>query len=1169
MKNNQFDRDWITQFYCDLSFAIHLSQIFQYYSSNVIRDSKQISVQFENFFETQGNLPHFSKSLNEVDLEKAFKHSLEKYKEFKHLTINIEAREIVINTVYEKRKQLSRYDLLHTADRFWKDRESETRLYAELFRFIRGDLKFTSNIVNIFRICSENSQDLFLEGIKLSESDLKQRYKHSIEQCQSNQNWTNWEVEAGIETFIEACLLQRTLRVVHDKNSLNGYPLLRWRGKTDFWFILSLVFNLQTEVEGLSLLFGGGFPICNPPGNNIIISGHIGTGKTIFASSLAFEVASKQGLAIYISLEQDVSLLENIYGSFGWNVHPDVNFLKITNFEGETELNKMVSFVEKVVENKNGAIILCNNTPGGLSDLHDFIDIVVCQFGRKEELDIKTITIDPINSVRGLKEMEKGQLRQNAERMFERVKQSGFCGIFLTEEIPTIGQYSFEHSLADTVIQLSVSNEEYKKRLIEVTKSRVVPCIRGKSRFKLSKGKGIEIFPSGAAIASIKRGRQFETSRIWLESGIKGLDELLGGGAQTGTITSLIGNAGCGKSTIAINWLINGARKNQPGLYFSFVRQSDEFENLVTDVGIEEFTNISSIKDRNKAVTPLLKVVNLPVEGLTSGKIFYEIETWTRLNKRKGVSPFRIVIDDLSYLEIAVAGFSSIDQFLPALIEIVRTDKIGVMLCFSNERKQEKLTHLENEILIASTNVLEFLQVGIEGQQHFAVYTKKCKNPDYDRETREVVLKNNQISIEPSFSLFSDVRKGTPTPIEIDIYLHDAYETQKKYNNFLIKRLRESTTNKISLHNQPVYSLELSNLTTNPYIEKNIRIMQIDEPYFQSLNESDVLQLPRQSFVDEDDLLECCKRNAINSDGKSYKGFPFFINLPLMLCRGENSEDLSQLPWGQFVDKIKEFDTNQKKDDPEELSFEFVKGTAENYNCLFFEILFSNDKTITKQKIEKQKFREFLETYGLNSAIIFWELCHKAHVKAKSSEYSAMNLNAAPGGIENIRFCKKAKYQRIWYSTLSSLSNEINFDQYYLSRLPGALETFGTWYMVIPRNCASPNFATKIVSTICSKNNAIERFEQGIGIPPYESLFLDKISSKKSILDFALNEMKESASSAFSRGIIPEYPTFARVFSFYLQRLLELSDDKAEPPKKEIKNYFTRLLSEITPHLKH
>jgi len=70
---------------------------------------------------------------------------------------------------------------------------------------------------------------------------------------------------------------------------------------------------------------------------------------------------------------------------------------------------------------------------------------------------------------------------------------------------------------------------------------------------------------SGAAWKSIRawlhRSTNLGFSPKQLKSGIPELDNLLGGGLDSGTSTLLLGPAGCGKSTIAVRYAVSAAEQ--------------------------------------------------------------------------------------------------------------------------------------------------------------------------------------------------------------------------------------------------------------------------------------------------------------------------------------------------------------------------------------------------------------------------------------------------------------------------------------------------------------------------------------------------------------------------------------------------------------------------------
>lgn len=71
-------------------------------------------------------------------------------------------------------------------------------------------------------------------------------------------------------------------------------------------------------------------------------------------------------------------------------------------------------------------------------------------------------------------------------------------------------------------------------------------------------------------------------------TGIDGLDEITGGGLPTGRSTLLCGAAGCGKTLMAMEFLVRGAMQfDEPGVFFAFEEQPEELTDNVRSLGFE------------------------------------------------------------------------------------------------------------------------------------------------------------------------------------------------------------------------------------------------------------------------------------------------------------------------------------------------------------------------------------------------------------------------------------------------------------------------------------------------------------------------------------------------------------------------------------------------------
>lgn len=71
-------------------------------------------------------------------------------------------------------------------------------------------------------------------------------------------------------------------------------------------------------------------------------------------------------------------------------------------------------------------------------------------------------------------------------------------------------------------------------------------------------------------------------------TGIDGLDEITGGGLPRGRPTLVCGAAGCGKTLLAIEFLVRGAMEfDEPGVFMSFEETSEELAQNVASLGFD------------------------------------------------------------------------------------------------------------------------------------------------------------------------------------------------------------------------------------------------------------------------------------------------------------------------------------------------------------------------------------------------------------------------------------------------------------------------------------------------------------------------------------------------------------------------------------------------------
>src|SRR5450759_1389370 len=71
-------------------------------------------------------------------------------------------------------------------------------------------------------------------------------------------------------------------------------------------------------------------------------------------------------------------------------------------------------------------------------------------------------------------------------------------------------------------------------------------------------------------------------------TGIQGLDEITGGGLPQGRPTLICGGAGCGKTLLAMEFLVRGATQfNEPGVFMTFEETAKDLTQNVASLGFD------------------------------------------------------------------------------------------------------------------------------------------------------------------------------------------------------------------------------------------------------------------------------------------------------------------------------------------------------------------------------------------------------------------------------------------------------------------------------------------------------------------------------------------------------------------------------------------------------
>jgi len=168
-------------------------------------------------------------------------------------------------------------------------------------------------------------------------------------------------------------------------------------------------------------------------------------------------------------------------------------------------------------------------------------------------------------------------------------------------------------------------------------------------------------------------------------TGIQGFDEITGGGLPTGRPTLVCGGAGCGKTLLAMEFLVRGATDfDEPGVFMTFEENAQELSDNVASIGFD----LPSLIRRKKLI---LDYVHLERSEIAETGEFNLEGLFIRLGHAiDSIGAKRVVLDTIESLFSALPNPTILRAEIRRLFRWLKEK--GVTAIVTGERGAETLT---------------------------------------------------------------------------------------------------------------------------------------------------------------------------------------------------------------------------------------------------------------------------------------------------------------------------------------------------------------------------------------------------------------------------------------------------------------------------------------------
>lgn len=443
-------------------------------------------------------------------------------------------------------------------------------------------------------------------------------------------------------------------------------------------------------ISKLDELLGDGIP----RGSSLLVGGVAGTGKTLLLLEFIYRGARAGEKGILFSFEETAERLLATARGLGWD------------FEGEIARGMIeLVFIPQ---------------PEIMIEAH-----LLMIKERIERLQARRVSIDSVSVF--LHKITDAQLGR--EKMFQLasvVQNAQAVGLFATD-IPygsgQISRFGVEETVVDGVILLSSIEEGLERqRYLEIYKLRNTAHLRGRHDLKIESS-GITIFPryNLEEQGSIPPA-PLEASRR-MSSGVSGLDELLGGGLLERSATLVSGSAGIGKSTLALQFIAEGARQEQPALYVALEEGPGQLLQTAAKLGL-------GLDDASDA--GLVEFVYLSREHVRANQFLTILADKIQKNRVR-----RLVLDSASHLSLESTPSSELRQLLYALVTRFKALGVTSLLTLESSAMFSAETVTDRSFSPLADNLLMLRYRQLPGELQPTLTVVKTRGTEHDRGTYE------------------------------------------------------------------------------------------------------------------------------------------------------------------------------------------------------------------------------------------------------------------------------------------------------------------------------------------------------------------------------------------------------------------------------------------------
>jgi circadian clock protein KaiC len=472
-----------------------------------------------------------------------------------------------------------------------------------------------------------------------------------------------------------------------------------------------------TGIPGLDDILTGGLT----PNRLYLVEGVPGSGKTTLALQFLLEGVRLGEPVLYVTLSESAEELNAVAASHGWSLEK-INVRELVPSEDSLRPDDQYTMFHP------SEIELGETTRAILQEV--------------ERIKPTRVVFDSLSELRLL---AGNALRYRRQILALKQFFAGkLCTVMLLDDMTSTDHDLQVQSIAHGVVLLEQLNPDYgtDRRRLRVVKFRGVHFRGGFHDYIIRRG-GLEVFPR--LVASEHRS---SNGMEKLDSGVRELDTLLGGGIERGTSTLISGAAGTGKSTLAARFVWAAAESGLHAAMFLFDEGLNTLLTRTAGLGMDLARHVES---------GLVTVQQVDPAELSPGQLTHAIR---QAVEAQGAA--MIVIDSLNgYLNAMPGERNLVIQLHETLAYLGQAGVASILTSAHHGLIGSQMTSPVDASYLADAVIL-MRYFEDQGEVRQAISVVKKRGGAHERSIREFRMGDGAIHVGPPLRRFRGILTGVP-----------------------------------------------------------------------------------------------------------------------------------------------------------------------------------------------------------------------------------------------------------------------------------------------------------------------------------------------------------------------------------------------------------------------